>query len=364
MPSRLTARLLAVLCTTGLASPLAAQEGPTAMEIIDAWAASPHADPTAEAFRHWDAEAELRAVPESCAQCHSGVGFLDYIGADGSEAGVVNAPAPLGGLIGCETCHNDAAMSLQTVTFPSGEIVGDLGNSAMCAVCHQGRTSTDSVREAVAGAEDDVVQGDLTFLNIHYRAAAATLMGGLVRGGYQYEGHDYAGRFEHPAPANTCTGCHSPHSLEVAVDSCATCHQGVDDPRAIRMTQADIDGDGDTSEGLASVIDSLHGRLDEAIRAYAAEVVGAPIVYASESYPYFFADTDADGTAGEDEAAYPNRYQSWTPRLLKAAYNYQFVAKDPGGYAHNPHYTLQLLIDSLDSLAERVEVDTAGLVRP
>jgi hypothetical protein len=60
----------------------------------------------------------------------------------------------------------------------------------------------------------------------------------------------------------------------------------------------------------------------------------------------------------------PNRYQSWTPRLLKAAYNYQVAAKDRGGYVHNPAYLLQLLHDSLQSLSERVKIDTSGLQRP
>jgi hypothetical protein len=60
----------------------------------------------------------------------------------------------------------------------------------------------------------------------------------------------------------------------------------------------------------------------------------------------------------------PNRYQSWTPRLLQAAYNYQVAKKDPGGYVHNPAYLLQLLHDSLESLSERVEIDMGRLRRP
>ena len=59
-----------------------------------------------------------------------------------------------------------------------------------------------------------------------------------------------------------------------------------------------------------------------------------------------------------------NRYQNWTPRLLKAAYNYQFIAKDPGAYTHNPHYAIQLLQDSLADLGKSVEVDMAGMIRP
>ncbi len=218
--------------------------------------------------------------------------------------------------------------------------------------------------EALAGLDDDAPSAELAFLNIHYRAAAATLYGAEARGGYQYGGEDYAGRFDHVPNLNTCSGCHDPHATTVAADTCLTCHQGVTDPTAIRSTQTDVDGDGDLSEGIASEIDTLHDRLLEAIQLYAEEIAGTPVAYSSESYPYFFVDTDGDGEAGEGEAAFPNRYQSWTPRMLRAAYNYQFVAKDPGGYAHNPHYVLQLLFDSLSDLSTQVEVQTADLARP
>jgi hypothetical protein len=59
-----------------------------------------------------------------------------------------------------------------------------------------------------------------------------------------------------------------------------------------------------------------------------------------------------------------NRFNAWSPRLLKAAYNYQFVTKDPGAYAHNPIYTLQILHDSLSDLGTRITVDLARAKRP
>jgi hypothetical protein len=108
----------------------------------------------------------------------------------------------------------------------------------------------------------------------------------------------------------------------------------------------------------------LHGQLYAAIRAYAAEVAGAPIAYSSAGFPYFFNDPEGAGEIPAEQAVAANRYQSWTPRLLQAAYNYQAVAKDPGGYVHNPTYLLQLLHDSLDSLSERVAVDMGRLSRP
>jgi hypothetical protein len=138
----------------------------------------------------------------------------------------------------------------------------------------------------------------------------------------------------------------------------------VSDFRAIRTTTLDILGTGGTSDGIAVIVDDLHARLAAAIMTYAIEVGGGAIVYSEAAYPYFFNDLNANGHADEGEAAFPNRYQGWTPRLLRAAYNYQFVSKDKGAFAHNPHYAIQLLIDSMRDLASVASVDASALVRP
>ncbi len=360
------------ICTVLLAGvtgawPTAAQDRgrPDLARITEAWLASPHADRSAEAFKHWD-EDEERVVPGECATCHTSRGIIDYLGTDLRAVNVIDQPQPLGSSVDCVTCHNGRSMSLESVVFPSGARIDGLDKEAICATCHQGRASGEQVNAAIAGKEDDVVDGDLTFINVHYKAAAATQAGDVARGGYQYDGKSYAGGFEHtPKEPATCLTCHNQHSLKVAaVETCATCHEGVSKYSDIRTTEIDVTGDGNTEQGIAGSIATLHGRLGEAIRKYAAEVPAAPIAYDAHAFPYFFTDTDGDGTADEGEAIFPNRYQSWTPRLLKAAYNYQFVAKDGAAYAHNPHYAIQLLQDSLENLGEAVDVDTSGLTRP
>lgn len=97
---------------------------------------------------------------------------------------------------------------------------------------------------------------------------------------------------------------------------------------------------------------------------YAKTVANKAIVYHADVYPYFFIDTNGNGAADADETRFPNRYNAWTPRLLKAAYNYQFVRKDPGAFAHNSIYMLQLLHDSLTDLGEKVRVDLGKVQRP
>jgi hypothetical protein len=201
-------------------------------------------------------------------------------------------------------------------------------------------------------------------VNSHYALAAATQQGSAAHGGYEYPGQTYVGPFTHFPELNTCSSCHSPHSLEVELASCTSCHEGAQSFAAIRTSTVDFDGDGDVAEGIADPIATLHAQLEQAIALYAAEVIGMPIVYAPGSYPYFFNDADGDGAVTEGEAAFPNRYQSWTPRLLRAAYNYQYVRQDGGAFAHNPHYALQLLYDALADLGTAVAVDIDAYTRP
>lgn len=353
------------LLSTG-PTPLVAQSEDTAeldalVAVIEAWRHSPHGDYASESFTHWN---EDGAVPENCAACHSQPGFLDFLGTDGREAGVVNHPAAINAVIGCASCHVEEAHALDAVTLPSGVVLDGLGPNATCTVCHAGRTSSDSVSAAVDTLPADTVAPELGFINVHYGIAAAVMEGGDGRAGFHYPGQDYAGAFGHVPGADTCVACHEPHSTEVALDGCLSCHRGVEDPRDIRMQNGDFDGDGDNSGGIHAEIMGLQALLYEAIQSYAAEVAGTPIGYAEGSYPYFFADSDGDGAIAGDEAAFPNRYQSWTPRLLQAAYNYQVALQDPGGYVHNPTYLMQLLHDSIESLASQVAVDTADIARP
>ncbi len=349
-----------LLACGGAASVYAQEDAATLSGAVEAWLNSPHARRGSESFTHWDEDGE---IPPQCATCHSSIGMRDFLGGDGSTPGQVDHPAALGALIDCTTCHSEAAGALKQVTFPSGVAIGGFGPSATCMVCHQGRTSGDGVNATTAGLDDDAVAPELGFVNVHYRAAAASLLGTEVRGGFEYPGKTYAGRFAHVPNFNTCTSCHEPHALEVRAEPCAECHKTAN-LTAIRTRPADADGDGNTGEGVAFEITGLHDALGHAIMAYAAEVAGKPVVYAPDAYPYFFVDLNGNGSVDADEAAYPNRYQSWTPRLLRAAYNYQFVAKDPGIYAHNPSYAIQLMIDSLDDLGKATGLDTGAWIRP
>ena len=304
--------------------------------IEAAWASSGHADSEAEAFRHWDGD-DPAVVALACGKCHSTAGNIEF-----NTTGTVTTEYPALENMGieCEACHNPATIAKTSVVMPSGIELTNLGDEARCMECHQGRESKVSVDgriaeaagvETAAEADPDKIYEGLGFANIHYFAAAATKYGTLAKGGYEYDGKPYDGNFAHVEEFDTCIECHSPHTLEVQVEECAACH-GEGEPQTYRMygSLVDYDGDGDMVEGIAGEIAGLQEVL-------AAELEAKGLVYDAATYPYFF------NSAGENFAA-------WTPRLLKAAYNYQTSQKDPGAFAHGGKYIIQLLFDSIEDL--------------
>jgi len=366
----MTALLVLVMAFGTASAAPAAQEGgdteppPVQVPFLEEWMSSGHADATSEAFIHWDEESPAE-VPESCAKCHSSTGYQDFLGADGTEAGVVNAPHPVGTVVDCVACHNDVTVTKTSVVMPSGLEITGLGGEARCMECHQGRQSKVSVDQAIAdaGVDADTVSDQLSFLNIHYYAAAATKYGTLAKGGYEYDGNSYDANFAHVEGYDTCNGCHNPHTLELKLEECAACHaddemaiESADDLKNIRMqgSGVDYDGDEDTDEGIYFEIEGLQEALLANIQAYANEVVGTAVGYTPAAHPYWYIDANGDGEITEDEINADGRFASWTPRLLQAAYNYQVSKKDPGNYAHGGKYTIQLVYDSIASLNEQV----------
>ena len=102
------------------------------------------------------------------------------------------------------------------------------------------------------------------------------------------------------------------------------------------------------TEGIKGEIDTMTEALFVGMQEYAAANDGVDgIVYNPAAYPYFFNE------AGEN-------YATWTPRLAVAAYNYQYAQKDPGVFAHNGTYMVQVLYDALQDIG----ADVTGMTRP
>ncbi len=329
----------------------------------DAFLSSDHADAKAEAFNHWN-DANPAAVPANCAKCHTSAGFQDFA-ANGKVTADVPAPA---GTFTCTTCHNPAVMALTSVTFPSGKVINTTApGEATCMQCHQGRESKVSVDKQIANfkvTDVDAVVPPMTdssgkttpfgFINVHYMAAGATLYGSQAEMGYEYPGKTYDGKFAHVPQFDTCIACHEQHSEQIKVDQCAECHQGVktvDDLKNNREngSTADYNGNGNTTEGIYYELKGVQDILYSTMQNYAKEVAGKPLVYDGATYPYYF-EAGADGTPAKDDKGNPVAYSTWTARLLEAAYNYQVSVKDPGAYAHNAKYDIELLYDSTADL--------------
>ncbi|WP_172293474.1 cytochrome C [Pseudoruegeria sp. HB172150] len=322
---------------------------------IGAWARSGHSDASAEAFRHWDEDGE---IPPVCAVCHSGAGFRSFHGLDGTDPGI-EGPVAIGGVVDCETCHNPQLGNITEITLPSGVVHPVSGAEAACTTCHQGRAAGATVEKATGDLPADEVNEEIGFINPHYALAASTNLGGYGQVGYQYPGKDYSGRFMHAKPITGCVSCHSPHSLSVREDTCLTCHT-TSDSKAIRISRFSFDGSGDTTKGIATDIQANADLLMSMIQDYASDVVGTAIIFDGAHYPYFYADANGDGVIDQAEGRNV-AYNTWTPRLVKSVFNWKVVTADPGIHAHNPHYALELLYDSIEDLSGPLNVDMASL---
>lgn len=340
-------------------------------DITTKWEGSGHADKESEAFVHWN-EDDPAEVPARCAKCHSSSGFMDFVGADGSAAGTVDAAGKINDPINCMACHSESTHALDQVEFQSGKAMEGTGMNSLCMTCHGGMGSGVAVAKAVEGKAEDEVLPDQAMMGNHYFAAAAVNAGADGGNGYEYEGKTYVGTFEHAPTADSCISCHDPHSLHTrkAADGetslCQTCHSdvaGYQDYKTVTMSKVDYDGDG-TVEPVYDEILGVKAVLVQAINKYSAATGNGDAWGYAPAYPYAFIDTNKDGVISEDEGVFPNSFKNFTPRSLKAAYNFMFVEKEPGAYIHNAKYVLQLMYDSIEDLSATSGVTTQGLTRP
>ena len=214
--------------------------------------------------------------------------------------------------------------------------------------------------------------GPYSFTNVHYYAAAASLFGTDVKGGYEYSGKSYKDQNMFPGHGvrfDTCTECHmgtrsfdaanKSHNVSKPNSANCECHfydvpqvPGTFEFSNIRrgsIGNVDYDGDGNTTESLKSEIESLEAILYAQLRTYAANPAGinTSIAYDGAAYPYWFEDPNNNGIHDPGETT---SFTQFDAALLKAAYNYQFSKKEPSGYIHNLVYIAQLLVDSYRDL--------------
>ncbi|MDT8395958.1 MAG: hypothetical protein RRA32_05880 [bacterium] len=303
----------------------------------------------------------------SCLRCHNSMGFAEVAPGYGSA---VLTPSDSDGFITCNACHDGVdypTAGNKHMRFSGSVALFDYrgkplayveaGNSAVCVYCHQGRqddshVALDASKYDPAMMETSTYPSYMTstrsnpvvFRNMHYLASAAVL---YAEKGYEYAGSEYSG--EHIHAALGCVRCHmaeEPGTEEVgghtfhmahgsteATTYCAPCHPSM----------AAIDNPWGTGTDAANdVAYMLTVLLNDAIEAYDSpdDADTTAQVYFTESYPYFILNESAGG----------NTSQGWDPPLAEAAFNWQFIKKDPGAYAHNWKYAVQLLYDSYKDL--------------
>jgi hypothetical protein len=346
-----------------------------------------------------------------CGRCHNSDNFRDFTGADGSSseaqsaasvayisgqtqfldglstvAGPAKDPNRTPGQMHCNTCHNsttdahfgswaDKKVFVRNVTLTLD------GVTALCAQCHDGARPQYNAAQldwvlglpsnAAVGADQQLVASNAT-VRAHYLPAAATMYGKEVGNWSQYSGMNYTGRNPHGGKAQ-CTFCHDAHDGTLPADGtgalqvggkCGVCHfEGT--ARITTMAkleevrqygfEGDIDGNG-AAESLQVEIAGLQATLYTAIQTYADKVVGTKICNI----------IPAAGTTNPDNKLYVwdgstpcattmTAYNKYTPRLLKAAYNFLMSQNDFGSWAHNPRYAIEVLFDTITDL-------NAGLV--
>jgi len=266
---------------------------------------------------------------------HAG-GLLARKYANASSVATVMAVGVIDDTSGAATTRDPAT----TVSYP------DISGSNTCMTCHLGRETGEVIKN------DQDPDGVRSFVNSHYLSAGGQLFGTT---GYEYAGVSYANKsfFQHDkvgsaaAPGTgtngPCAGCHmsTPNShsfLPVTKDStgaitaitstaCVTCHSD--------LTPADLTTEEEEYQAaLEALKQTLNGKG----------------IYFFEAHPYFYIGPDGTGGAFTNWSGVYDLAR-WKD-VMGAAFNYNLLFHDPGGYAHNRFYSKRLIWDSIDFISD------------
>lgn len=278
----------------------------------------------------------------SCANCHTGKGFVeDQV--DGVPIEIVDEMYP----ITCAACHDphgsDNEHLLRVVgthVLPSGDIYADPGNGGICVRCHNSRvsdalqTAEGSFRGAHHGPQADMMLGvngvdfglDIIGVSFHQLAiedqCVACHMNESGLGGPGITAPPVVGEHSFSMRDNNGTPGIFDDDTIIAGNSCGTaaCHVGLD--TYDREAFGDYDGDGQI-EGIQTEVRGLFDILRPNILAT------YPGVELDEATGAIDIDSDAFDTLAKE--------QKW------ALYNFNFVMEDGSFGIHNTAYAIQLL---------------------
>lgn len=321
----------------------------------------------APAFVHYDFKAMTGGFDgtgrQACQRCHTSTGFKNFA-ADpalyNSADNVFYASGEQREMLYCWACHSDNAggfnnPGLINATLPYAgndsreDLVADLEGSNLCVSCHSGRSSGNAIK-----AETFPLNGvHFGSFNSHYLGAAGTMFR-LV--GYEYDtgiaNYNNVGYYAHSGigigntaivnavgSVGPCVGCHmgsdSSHTFDIFTynspgianaianqDVCDLCHGA---PYTMDLTVLE-----EESLGYQNALDALEQELASAGYYYSA------------CYPYFYNSSAFLCDSGYRAVDWPNE------GILGAAFNFNYLGHEPGGFAHNRYYAKWLIFDSID----------------
>lgn len=357
------------------------------MPTLRAWARSGHGRTDAPAWNAYD----FKSRTGDCNRCHTTTGFIKYI-STGDSTKWGSASDNTKEMLGCNACHMDYSYALRsanqvTAHYTGGEVTyPDIGTSDLCLNCHVGRESGTMIKN---------VQRNYTsaaFVNSHYLTAGGIVFGEI---GFEYEGRDYSdpagpeeiyrhryigtsdsrGNSAAASHSGPCVGCHlanktqlgEKHTLKPYVltgtslsPTCET--SGCHGASATLPTPRD-------KAWLQNVQQPRYQAALASLKYFLATNQYRKL-YFNSSNPYFFRDTDGDGSLSSTETDAQKKWHSvggpvTDPEIsgmnnLGAAFNYNLLIHDRGGVAHNSFYTRRLIYDAIDWLDDNVMNYTAG----
>jgi hypothetical protein len=278
----------------------------------------------------------------SCAQCHNGQGFVDYI-ESGKQPLTEDYDENV--RITCAACHdphsveNPHQLRTMDATLSDGEELTGVGLGAICMNCHKAR------RDAVEYT-NDYLDNLSSHYGPHHGPQADVLSGkNAITFGQTIQTSVHIA-----ATTDACVRCHmypassdslgnvilvGSHSFRMSADSvdnvaaCADCHGNFgshfSDKKAYINGTFDLDGDG-VANGLQI---EIQGLLDQ-LKAFLPQ--------------------DANGEVSITDS-------SVTLTQAQAAYDYLMVEEDGSLGIHNPDFVFSILKASIEALGGTVAVD-------
>ncbi|SES71362.1 Cytochrome c7 [Draconibacterium orientale] len=274
---------------------------------------------------------------QSCAQCHSHEGFVQYATL-GEVLGDISNPSAWE----CNTCHGlhetfegqDYALRMHDAVSPLSNIVDDMevvagftmdlnGNSNLCANCHQSRRPEPNIE-----SPGDTYRITSTHYGPHHGAQANVVYG---TGFAEIEGsvaYPTAGGSIHLEQAS-CTGCHmgdftdkeGGHSFIPSVAACNECHD----------TELEDYNYGGVQTEVEELLVELRDQLIE---------LGV--------------------VAGDDTDGYHPVVGTFPMVQVQAFFNWTGLEEDRSLGVHNPKYVKALLLNSIEAMEAELSATAAN----